>query len=78
MKAKGVNSAAGIGFLEGAVWADEHPDSTCKWSEEDEEMKRAIIDNIFILKKMFRQEEMQTDYNRMIEWLKSLKQRMEK
>ena len=22
MKAKGVNSAAGIGFLEGAVWAD--------------------------------------------------------
>jgi hypothetical protein len=47
-----------------------------KWSEEDEEMKRAIIDNIFILKKMFRQEEMQTDYNRMIEWLKSLKERM--
>lgn len=27
MKAKGVNSAAGIGFLEGAVWADEHPNA---------------------------------------------------
>ena len=25
MKAKGVNSAAGIGFLEGAVWADNNP-----------------------------------------------------
>lgn len=28
--AKGVNSAYGIGFLEGAVWADNHPNLTWK------------------------------------------------
>lgn len=27
-QAKGVNSAYGIGFLEGCVWADENPDSS--------------------------------------------------
>ena len=41
MKAKGVNSAAGIGFLEGAMWADQHPkegmvsiDKVCEWLEQ--------------------------------------------
>ena len=43
------------------------------WSEEDEEMKRTIISNIFILKQMYTQPDKQTDYNRMIEWLKSFK-----
>ena len=43
------------------------------WSEEDEEMKRTIISNIFILKGLYTRPEKQTDYNNMIEWLKSLK-----
>ena len=37
-KAKEVNSAYGIGFLEGATWSDEHPrkglvdiDKACEW-----------------------------------------------
>lgn len=32
LKAKGINSAYGIGFLEGAVWADKTMiDKACEW-----------------------------------------------
>lgn len=51
------------------------PQSKQEWSEEDEEMKRTIIANIFILKGLYTRPEKQTDYNNMIEWLKSLKPR---
>ena len=37
---KGVNSAYGVGFIEGCVWADAHPskevlNNICKWLEEN-------------------------------------------
>lgn len=37
---KGVNSAYGVGFIEGCVWADTHPsnellDNICKWLKEN-------------------------------------------
>lgn len=39
LRARGVNSAAGIGFLEGAVWMQEQMmDKACKWLEN-------VIDN---------------------------------
>ena len=60
-------------FADGECKAKREAEQKPAWGDDDEEMKRAIIDNIFVLKKMFLKEEMQTDYNQMIEWLKSLK-----
>lgn len=55
------------------TFIEDYGQKSTEWSDEDEEMKRAIISNLFILKQMYTQPVKQTDYNYMIEWLKSLK-----
>ena len=66
--AKGVNSAYGIGFLEGAKWADEHPrkglvdiDKACKYwttialNEEEGEIGYYLLSHIEDFKKVMKE-----------------------
>lgn len=71
--AKGVNSAYGIGFLEGAVWADEHHVNAfkLKWSDQDEENLQHCCGAIWAADYYT-----YDDKQEMEEWLKSLKERL--
>lgn len=46
-KAKGVNSAYGIGYIEGAKWADEHPSEEERGMTLEEKIKIELHDYLY-------------------------------
>ena len=62
------------GFIEGAEWADEHPQKKSKWSEADEELCQDTLDAFEALANDLNPSE---DWGKLYDWLKSIKQRME-
>lgn len=63
------------GFIEGAEWADEHPQKKLKWTEEDEGMLYSVFVDIEYARLKYGG--LDTHYEQEINWLKSLKQKLE-
>lgn len=64
---KGVNSAYGIGFIEGATWADEHPKQITLSAAD-----RGIIDEIIFALNSLGKEKM-ISYHKEIEFLNKIR-----
>ena len=74
LEAKGVNSSYGIGFLEGCVWADQHPRKgliACEWSDEDEEMFLDVMHDFDAV-----EDEWGWGMETARDWLKSINQKL--
>ena len=78
LEAKGVNSSYGIGFLEGCVWADQHPRKgfiACEWSDEDEEHVNSLLERLEgLCRKEFQRTRFAVSEDE--DWLKSIKQKL--